>query len=1287
MRLIAQAQNGMPISADSAQHVAPLAKFHTIPVTQAAQITGQSTGHLSGQATGPIIPTPAERNISNASAVPSVQTVSSVSSRVAVPVLTPQQASSFGAMFDRTTSNKLLPGAQARDIFLKARLPVQILEKIWNLVDRKQKGELERSEFIVAMHLIQSFLGKSMTILPTTLPEAMWQVAETVPISSSKSVQASQQASPASPINPVLAVRPSPGSRQASSQSTSGNSISSGSSQISSASAATNLNTWIMSAQQKEQYGAIFNSLDKLHKGSIDGQDVAKFLMTSKLPNNVLANIWELAKVNTLEGFNRQEFSIAMYLVQKSLAGYDLPEEAPIELRQSSSSNTPISPTENVMSSASHMDDLKDIFGSSKQTSETTTPVPQQAVTSSATESGFVPSSDFGKHLQQQQQQQQQNPSVSAPPPQATVEESSSDDEEGPEDLDHPMIPPIPRRDTKPVFSSSDLSSNKQSVSSVSGFGNSPSEFTNQIAKPVERVPQTSAVPVVQSTGSSQNLSKELSKATVDVANMSNEINSLTVQSSGVTSRKGKAQKQLTHVLKVKQDIKSKLAQLKQLYQQESQKAQSTEQQLAHETSETKQLQQQVSVAEANYHSEQDLLKNTQSGLSQIQAQKSTLKQQLSTLNDETKQLEAQLSKLQTQKSQEQNKLEVVRGQVASQQSKNAQLKQQIEALTGSIQKLLSDQSSSVNTYNQLEDKSLDLQAQHTDLSADYAQKTLEHSQAVSQGLLESEVESKPVGKDIAESNSVAEQEPTQVISPNVENATNPSEESSKEEKKGEIGTHSTQDTAARAVPEKETPIPDSLKESAPVVGGKSVKSKSPESKSTEDEVGSKKSQLEFKEQSKSETESAISNAKSINPVETKSSDSKSKQPISDEDKIADHELEKPNVGTPVEAEDQLESTEVEDKDIESNSSVSIGPQHVKRLSQETVSDEGESFELLDKSAAELEATKAPETEKPIESKKEPVKEEVTKPEGSKVLEPGFSTQPSVESKGLFSSSLNSSGLVASSLSMPGGYSSIMHNVPKKSKDETSVAKEEGDTVSIDDDEGYTPANEHHLSDSDSELNSDSEDHFEDSLSSPIPAEKKKKKNSNSASTNPFLAGNSKKNDSSMFDNLGLEEAQVEDNNESQFDEFDQVDDQFTAPVGFSFSQQSQQPATASSGNGVDDWEQVFAGFGNVPADGKANSKASDGFDGFSSQAHGFSSQQSEGFSNVPSTTKKSIESDVKSEEEKAKADLSSKYSHSQKMAIDELKGMGFDEQKAVEALQTKGWNLSEATNYLLDTA
>lgn len=70
-------------------------------------------------------------------------------------------------------------GDQAKEIFLRARLPTEILGQIWNLVDTQRRGALDLIEFIIGMHLIQCRLNGSLETLPAVIPPALYTAAGT----------------------------------------------------------------------------------------------------------------------------------------------------------------------------------------------------------------------------------------------------------------------------------------------------------------------------------------------------------------------------------------------------------------------------------------------------------------------------------------------------------------------------------------------------------------------------------------------------------------------------------------------------------------------------------------------------------------------------------------------------------------------------------------------------------------------------------------------------------------------------------------------------------------------------------------------------------------------------------------------------------------------------------------------------------------------------------------------------------------------------------------------------
>lgn len=63
-------------------------------------------------------------------------------------------------------------GLVVRDLWRRSRLPEYILEKIWNLVDRRRIGSLDREEFLVGMWLVdQCLYGRK---LPPRVDDKVW---------------------------------------------------------------------------------------------------------------------------------------------------------------------------------------------------------------------------------------------------------------------------------------------------------------------------------------------------------------------------------------------------------------------------------------------------------------------------------------------------------------------------------------------------------------------------------------------------------------------------------------------------------------------------------------------------------------------------------------------------------------------------------------------------------------------------------------------------------------------------------------------------------------------------------------------------------------------------------------------------------------------------------------------------------------------------------------------------------------------------------------------------------
>jgi epidermal growth factor receptor substrate 15 len=69
------------------------------------------------------------------------------------------------------------------------------------------------------------------------------------------------------------------------------------------------------------QSNIYFDSLDINRLGYITGDRAVPFMMESKLPGEILARIWDLADIRGEGKLNREEFAVAMRLIQDTLAG------------------------------------------------------------------------------------------------------------------------------------------------------------------------------------------------------------------------------------------------------------------------------------------------------------------------------------------------------------------------------------------------------------------------------------------------------------------------------------------------------------------------------------------------------------------------------------------------------------------------------------------------------------------------------------------------------------------------------------------------------------------------------------------------------------------------------------------------------------------------------------------------------------------------------------------------------------------------------------------------------
>ncbi|KAK9479539.1 hypothetical protein V1514DRAFT_366826 [Lipomyces japonicus] len=623
-----------------------------------------------------------------------------------VPPLNPADRTRYVQLFESSAdADGLLQGDKARDIFLHARLPTETLGYIWGLADIHQRGALDLTEFIIAMHLIQSTVNGSLQTLPTSVPPALFTAAATA--GGHPSRPRSRQSATGQIPPPVSGGQYPPPPRQRGAytgrnsptpvpKQPTGSSIASfhsvssiqrpGSVPISSSSAG----DWLVTQAQKEQFDTIFTSVDKERKGVIGGEIAVPFFMTSKLPEDILAQIWDLSDIRNSGELSRDEFAVAMYLVQQKLLGKDLPVALPpqlvppslrvsqpaagpnpVFLPQGASAvfpqniqQTAVLPLAKPLSAIDDLFDLDDSGFSGDQPGDASSSAVTPAVAASSSAAlepvisspVLVPSSI--------------STSAPAPTPVATASVSipiavPAGSPPPPATsfgaIPSPLSPSITGR--QPFVPSSSFGQSIQKtlanspplpVSSVSSVTSPAAEFAPaRIPSPITTQPVSTQLSSLSSvaTNSTQltierailsdnnDIQKQISAERNEFSKLSTEIGSLTAQSQELKEKRTKAEAELQRMVALKTDIENRLNILRGNYENEVVKVQQVEEELSESVNETEKLKQKLATLESNVHSVQVQHQEVMSNLEADQSENATLKEKIRLITEQTEQI------------------------------------------------------------------------------------------------------------------------------------------------------------------------------------------------------------------------------------------------------------------------------------------------------------------------------------------------------------------------------------------------------------------------------------------------------------------------------------------------------------------------------------------------------------------------------------------------------------------------------------------------------------------------
>ncbi|CCH61814.1 hypothetical protein TBLA_0F02750 [Henningerozyma blattae CBS 6284] len=645
-----------------------------------------------------------------------------------IPLLNSNDVSKFSQLFDRSTNGaQTLSGDKAKDIFTKANLSNHLLGEIWALCDRNASGSLTKVEFIMAMYLIQLGIAHhpSLNHLPNSLPIKLWQ-----------SINLTTPA-------PVNVAKPNPPIQRQSTLS-----------RVSSGAFSNASSDWSLSLDKKKQFDTIFDTLDKSHQGQLGSSVLVPFFLSSKLNQETLASIWDLADIHNNAEFTKVEFAIAMFLIQKKNAGIQLPDVIPDQLLKS--------PTLGLFNPPQGATTAPPQPPATTTTTTTTyspspsIPQPQMQIPSRDTKPAFQtqsPQHTSQGSIRQQQQQQtlaqhttsgslnellvlndtfttqtgnpaQIQPSYNLPntlPAMSPVNTSGSltnQMNKRVSTVPQPTITEEPRSlsNTNPPTnthyhtSSVSISPLPQTVQRSLSTQQSPSMINSKLTHPT-------------STNSFQNrdifadsdASAKLSTATTELTNLSNQMSSLTNQASINNEKKSKTEMELKRVTDMKNSMQLKLTTLRQTNDKTIKDIENTQLSINTINNENTNLQTQLVTLE-NTNKESELkLNELTAQFNESQKLNDELKEKMTTINTTTNDLENKIEELKSVYQKEKSMTDV--------NSKQLELKEiNVETLNTELSDLQEKIDIYLKKQKELDDYKTQVEQQHAQLESTYQQ-------------------------------------------------------------------------------------------------------------------------------------------------------------------------------------------------------------------------------------------------------------------------------------------------------------------------------------------------------------------------------------------------------------------------------------------------------------------------------------------------------------------------------------------------------------------------------------
>lgn len=534
-------------------------------------------------------------------------------------------------------------GDTAKQIFERSQLPNEVLGRVWNLADTEQKGALGLTEFIIAMHLLASYKSGAMRALPQILPAGLYEAASRrgIPRQGTGSRHVSDNVGPPSAILRQFSgssyQRPrSPATRTTFSQAQRPETPTG--------------EQWAVTPQDKATFDQIFSTVDTANRGYITGDQAVSFFSNSRLPEEALAQIWDLADINSEGQLNRDEFAVAMYLIRQQRSkttGRDvLPQTLPPSLvppsmrRQQPPPTQPTAPAfDNAANISAPKSAAEDLFGLDAFSSAA--PRAPESVSDSSLYTASPPRTAASPQFPQQPQQ----------PQQASV--------------------------FKPFVPSSSFG---QTIMTPQGTGTSSGTSPAQArAPPQQRQPST----MDDLLGDNDpEVSKKLTQETSELANLSNQVSTLTGQMQDVKNKRASTEHDLTQAQNSKREFETRLAGLRSAYEQEVQEVKELEGRLSASRNETRKLQSDMAMLEGAQQDLQNQRRQFIAALEADQQENASLKERIREANVAVNELKPQIEKMKSDARQQKGLVAINKKQLATVEGERDKAKTELDEAT-----------------------------------------------------------------------------------------------------------------------------------------------------------------------------------------------------------------------------------------------------------------------------------------------------------------------------------------------------------------------------------------------------------------------------------------------------------------------------------------------------------------------------------------------------------------------------------------------------------------------------